>query len=65
MKKFTVLKGFHDKEDKLKTDEHKVGRHYTVDGEYTVFPATKRELDPERVKLLQDKGFISKEAIKE
>lgn len=53
-----VLKGFYDSEDKLKTDGHRKGRHYTVDGEYTEFPATKRNVDPKRIKFLEKQGFI-------
>lgn len=65
MDKFKVKKGFFDTEDKLKTGDHKKGRHYTAAGEFKVYPATQREVDPERVKFLQDEGYIGKEPIKE
>jgi len=29
------------------------------------YPATKREVDPERLAYLQDEGFVDKEPIKE
>lgn len=63
--KYPVLKGFFDTEDKLKTGEHKKGRHYTVVGDFDVYPATNREVNPDRLKFLQDEGFVGKEAIKE
>lgn len=65
MDKFNVKTGFFDTEDKLKTGDHKKGRHYTAAGEFKVYPATQREVDPERVKFLQDEGFIGKDPIKE
>ena len=65
MEKFKVLKGFFDTEDKLKTGEHKKGRHYTAAGEFKVFPATQREVTPERIKFLQDDKYIGTEPIKE
>lgn len=59
-----VLKGFKDTTDKLKSEKHKKGRHYQVEGtkgaEYTRFPATKRDVDPERIAFLEDEGFIEK-----
>lgn len=65
MEKFLILKGFYDTQDKLKSGEHKKGRHYTVDGDFSVYPATKREVDPERLAFLQDEGFVAKEPIEE
>jgi len=63
MEKYPIESGFYDTQDKLKTGEHKRGRHYTVDGEYDVYPATKREIDPDRLKFLQEKGFVGDEPI--
>lgn len=65
MDKYPVEKGFFDTEDKLKSGEHKKGRHYTVDGDFDVYPATKREVDPERLEFLQEEGFVGKEPIEE
>lgn len=65
MEKYPVLKGFYDVEDKLKTGEHKKGRHYTVDGDFSVYPATKREVDAERLAFLQNEGYVAKEPIEE
>lgn len=65
METFPVKKGFFDTRDKLKTGEHKKGRHYTVNDDFSIYPATKRELDPERVKFLQDEGYIGKEPLEE
>lgn len=65
MEKFLILKGFYDTQDKLKSGEHKKGRHYTVDGDFSVYPTTKREVDPERLAFLQKEGFVAKEPIEE
>ena len=65
MEKYPILKGFYDGQDKLKTKGHTKGRHYTVDGDFTVYPATKREVDPERLACLQKEGFVGKDPIEE
>jgi len=60
-----VLNGFHDTTDKLKSDEHKKGRHYVPKGAdnenkntHDSYPAVEKEVDDERVKMLEDEGFI-------
>jgi len=65
MNRFPVKKGFFDTQDKLKTGEHKKGRHYTVDGDFSVYPATKRDVDPERLEFLQNEGYVGTEPIEE
>lgn len=63
MERYPIKKGFFDTQDKLKSGEHKKGRHYTVDGDFKVYPATKREVDPERLAFLQEEGFVGKDPI--
>lgn len=65
MERYSIKKGFFDTQDKLKTKGHTKGRHYTVDGDFAVYPATKREVDPDRLKFLQDEGFVGTEPIEE
>lgn len=63
-----VLSGFYDTTDKLKSDEHKKGRHYVAKGArnensktYAAYPAVDMDVPDERVKMLEDKGHIAKE----
>lgn len=64
MEKYPVEKNFHDKEDILKSEPK--GRHYVAEDEKrNVYPATKREVDPERLEFLQEEGFVGKEPIEE
>lgn len=64
MEKYPVKKNFHDKEDVLKTEPK--GRHYKAnDDKRNVYPATKREVDAERLQFLQDEGFVGTEPIEE
>lgn len=64
MEKYPVLSNFYDLQDVLKSEPR--GRHYVADDEKrNVYPATKREVDPERLTFLQEKGFVGKEPIVE
>jgi hypothetical protein len=64
MEKYPVVKNFHDKQDVLKSEPK--GRHYVADDDKrNVYPATKREVDPERLEFLQEEGFVGKEPIVE